>query len=144
MSANTKALGLGDTISYKGVEYPLSPMTLEQMTIFEAWVEEQMWKAHRRTRNILDVDEYDRNATQLRKECGMGVYGYPRPEWWQAITSFSGMKYAVWLVLKDNYKEITQEVADEMVNLRYDHIIKLFVEANDPSDPTDAKPDQSA
>ena len=72
MSEAAHALGIGPEVEFRGMQYRLTPWTLEMTALFETWLEGRAFDAVERTRGAVPDDVYVRRLDSVNRLIAAG------------------------------------------------------------------------
>lgn len=118
MAEAAKALGLPTPFEYKGKTYLLSPATIEVMSMFEVWLEQQAWNRVERTKSRCDPETYRERHDAVTRFIMSGGLAAGSMEAAKAANTVEGQKYDLYLRLmacpENKDKDISESLASEM------------------------------
>lgn len=128
MSTNTKIFGIATTLEHNGKTYKLPILNIDHFTKFEAWIEEKLWAAHRRSVKFLPQDEYAQNRIDLLERIGKEQFSFPQPAFFEAMTTMEGMKKILFIGMQDEQPDIDEETVSEIVQKRFYELVEELTE----------------
>lgn len=141
MADTAKAFGKAGSIAWKGKEYRLSPLTLDDIAEFEVWLEAQAWNAPERTRHMVTPDVYERRLSAIARQVASKEFAWGSAAATRASESLDGKKFTLFLQLRHNHPDITYDEVDQMVTEELAQVLVKVEEANairNPSEPAPA------
>ena len=138
MSDASKLLGVGSVFEYGGRKFRLRPFTLNDEAIYEAWLEEEAYKAVKRNRETLDATEYAIAIGAVADHAAAGDYDFLNLICQKSLASPSGIKKILSMTMQETFADGTtvdadDETVDKLYNDRMSETIELFKQMN--SDP---------
>jgi hypothetical protein len=134
MSVTSAVLGSGTEFEFEGRKYILSPWTFAIMAAFERHLEDEAFQAiHRLSKYLTPAEKAEQLAT-LARDVAAGKYTFGSPLVAEALEAKKHFSYLVYLMLRPNHPDISEEAAYRMVNGDPEQLYAKAAEANaDPS-----------
>lgn len=114
MGSVANALAAGTQYTYKDVTYTLSPCTYEVQGVFERYLESYAVDSYYRLARRLSAEDQEKGLAALHRDITAGRYTFGGTAVREALDSPVHLRQMIFLMLKKNHPEITQELVREM------------------------------
>jgi hypothetical protein len=133
--ADARLLGTPIPFDFGGRLYMVSPRTFEQESLFQVWLEREVLKGIQRHQDAMSPTEYAQHIAGWRQECGSHMYDYGSPASIMASLSPAGMKYLVFLALKEKQPEVDLHLIDRIWDNpeKWNELANIMGSLNDPN-----------
>lgn len=130
----SKALGKGATISFRGKDYELAPLTFGMQAKFEHFLKQRAINFVKEMRDNYSDEEYRAQLSDIRDKGAAGMYSFGGQVCQDAFKSLPGLKEILRLSLQKNYPaEVTHEFIDALVEEKLQEVQEKIGDVN--SDP---------
>lgn len=114
MSDAAATLAAPIVLRHKDKDYPLSPLTLDDMSMFERWLENRAFDTITVRKGHIDDDDYNRLLTAWIGQCASGQYRCGSKIGRAACSSEDGMRFLFFLMLAKETPSMTQKISDRI------------------------------
>src|ERR1700722_6055517 len=136
MSETAKALGLGQSFKFEGVDYKIAAPEYEYTGEFELWLENRALDKIERQRGKIPEDIYRARHEAMVARVGSGVFERGQPEHQKAMESYEGLKEFMWILMRPVNPGIKRDVVEKMFQVAYQDMMArvalAIAEANPP------------
>ncbi len=132
----SSALGMGTLLQFEDKTYTVSPWSYKIQGAYELYLWHQAKLALQDMRGWLVPEDYQFLLSDLHKRKTAGEFTFGSDTVAKSLLCLPHVKYLLYLQLKDNHPEATQELAGKMVDAKLKDVMEALAEAN--ADPTKA------
>lgn len=115
MSDAAAALAAPISIKHKGKEYPLSPLSLDMIAMFERWLENRAFETIELRKGGVSEDDYERLLGSWVEQCASGRYRWAGKAAQRAARTKEGMSFLLFVQLAEKNPQMTQRLAAEIL-----------------------------
>lgn len=126
MSDLSRALGLPETIEWKGKKYLLSALEIEIIGMYEQWLKQRAVDVLRRMKHMLQPDEYERRFDSIIRDAASGVYDLFSEAGQKSLRSLDGIKYMVWLRLQKHHPGTSEEEVEAILTDQFNEVLSTM------------------
>lgn len=133
--SDTAAAGIGPAIEFEGEWYPLSPLTVAMVARISAFVAELAWRAVKKTRPFCTREEYAQRLDATTKLVNSGAYAWHTPRGQEAMQTFEGRAFELWLRMKVETPGVTLSTARKVLVADPEESLTKMAQADFDSNP---------
>lgn len=122
MSDAAAALAAPLTVKHKDKDYPLSPLNLDMIAMFERWLENRAFETIEVRKGQIPEDDYERLLSAWIEQCASGRYRWGGPAALSASKSAAGLRFLVFLMLAEKTPGMTPKFAAEIFDNQLDEV----------------------
>jgi hypothetical protein len=135
MSRLRELLNVPKTFEFNGKKYSLAEANIEQRGEFAAWVEnnavEYIYRMQLNDSEGRFQDFVDKALDKHVKSVAAGEFEWGGDTVLKATQTFAGQSYLLYILLKKDNPEVTEEIANVMLENKYKEVAKIIKEAFD-------------
>ena len=119
MAETAKALGLGQKITFEGVDYRIAAPEYGYLGEFELWLENRALQKVERQRGRIPEDVYKARHDTMVARVGAGTYERGQPEFQKAMESHEGLQELMWCLMEPVNPGIERSLMTRMFSEAY-------------------------
>lgn len=126
-------LNVGTTFQYQGKTYTFKEATFTQRAEFSEWVQEQvtLFNKRKKDKGLITETEYAAIQAELSKDAF--AFDFEGEACLRALNTPPGAKYFIYIMLRTEHGEVTEELAAEIYNAKVAVVIEAVQRVrNDP------------
>lgn len=135
MSDASKLLGVGNDFEFQGRKFRLRPFTLLDEAVYEAWLEQEAYRAVQRNRSTLDATEYAIAIGAVADHSAAGDYDFLSLICQKSLSAPSGVKKILSMTMEEMLPDgktcgTDDETIDKLYNERMSEAVEFFKQVN--------------
>lgn len=116
MAEMARTFGTPTTITHKGEKYPLHPLDLEMLALFEVWLEARAYKKVERAAGTIPESLYQARLDSVTRLVNSDAFSWDGPLARKASASEEGRRYLIFLQLSKGTPGMTEDLANEIID----------------------------
>lgn len=115
MSDAAAAMGAPTVVSYGGKDYPLSPLSVDMLAMFERWLEDRAFDKIEVRKGQIAQDTYEKLLAAWVEQCASGRFRWGSTVAQNAVRTEDGMAFLLFLQLAERTPAMSQKLAREIL-----------------------------
>lgn len=132
MSDAAAALAAPGSITYGDKEYPLSPLSIDMIAMFERWAENRAYDTIAARKGHIADDDYERLLSAWVEQCTSGRYKWGKTACARLLRTDDGMAFLLFLQLAEKTPTMTQPLARKILEKSFADIQAKMEVVNAP------------
>lgn len=144
--SDPRVLALPAEFVFEGRTLLVSPRLFSHEAAFCVWMERQALLGIQRHRDTYSELEYQQQLAGFRQDCAAKVYQYPMPQCMQGVFTPAGMKYMLYLALKEKQPDVTEALVERIFadDAKWEELRTIYRGLNDPNSGKPAQGQEAA